>query len=195
MKKFILKSNNHEPTKRRAFLGRISLPAWLYSWRQRHSGHLVRGSDGRSDSSDSTVSTPTVDSTVRVNDATMQRGQNGTVTIDLSGTWDRGAVGFSVAFDPAQLAFVSAVRGSGVGGNVIYRESQRSSLGEIGILVATSPGTTFPAGTQELVVMTFTALSSGTANRSRLILATLRVCAPDHRRSAQPLPANWLNGS
>jgi hypothetical protein len=196
MKKFILKSNNHEPTKRRAFLGPISIACLaLFLAAAGIPGHLVRGSEGRSDSSDSTVSTPTVDSTVRVNDATMQRGQNGTVTIDLLALGSEGAVGFSVAFDPAQLAFVSAVRGSGAGGTSFIVNSQRSSLGEIGILVATSPGTTFPAGTQELVVMTFTALSSGTANPIAVNLGDSPVTRQIIDANAQPLPASWLNGS
>ena len=138
------------------------------------------------------------ETTVRINPATIQRGQNGIVSIDLvalGGQDPENAVAFSISFDPGQLSFVLAAAGSGASGANFIVNSTGVGSGKLSIAVVKSPGSSFTAGTHQLVLLTFFAQANGTANSTPLELVDVPVPRQVIDVNARPLSANWINGT
>ncbi len=135
---------------------------------------------------------------VRLNATTIQRSQTGSMTIDLTavgGANPENTINLSIAFDPTHLVFISAVPGAGIGGATLNVDSSLSGSGRVGLQVVKSPGTGFTAGTHELVVMTFLALSNITLPSTQIITTN----SPTNRimlaADGLPLTAIWHNGT
>jgi sugar lactone lactonase YvrE/lysophospholipase L1-like esterase len=97
---------------------------------------------------------------IAVTSTAIASGTSGTVAIALTGDGTENAAGFSVTFDTAHLTFVSAVAGSGAGAaSLVVNDTQQTS-GRVGLLLSLPAGQAWPAGTRELVVLTFAAASS-----------------------------------
>ncbi|MEP7271934.1 MAG: hypothetical protein ABI882_10560 [Acidobacteriota bacterium] len=107
-------------------------------------------------------------SLVRVNPTSIQRGQNGVVTFDLVSTGLENAVGFTVGFDPTQMTYVSSAAGSGTAGAAVNINAAQVGSGALIVTVAQSPGTTFTAGTRQLLTVTFNAVLAGVAPSSNV---------------------------
>ena len=136
--------------------------------------------------------------TVRINPATIQRGQNGVVSVDLvalGGPSPENAVAFSVSFDPLQLSFVMAAAGTGAQGANFTVNSAGAASGQLGIIVARNPGGAFIAGTNQIAVLTFGARASGTATSTSVNLTDIPTTREVVDINAQPLTATWLNGT
>ena len=151
---------------------------------------------GLSNSMGFTISPPLPKPTVRINDATIQRGQNGVVTIDLiSHGGQENSVGFSVGFDPAQLSFVQASAGSGAPGANVSVNTSGVASGHLGLIVAKSPGVTFSPGTNQIAVLNFIPKANGSAVSTRMDFADIPVPRQVVDVSARPLAANWIDGT
>lgn len=98
---------------------------------------------------------------VRIVSPTFVGGQNGTVIIEMDSLGDENAVGLSLSFNTAQLTFVSAVRGSDASAGSLNVNSNSAASGRVGLLLSLPSGQSFAAGTRQLVVVTFSASSSG----------------------------------
>lgn len=136
-------------------------------------------------------------SAVQINDSTIQRGQNGTVTVDLTavgGADPENTIGFSFFFDPTQLAFISAVPGSGAAGASLTINQSLLASGYIGFALAKSPGTGFPAGTNQILVITMLSLANGTALSTGTSFADVPIARELVSVNVQSLPASWMNG-
>jgi hypothetical protein len=90
-------------------------------------------------------------------------GADGSLTLRIMATWSGGenAAGFSVAFDPARLRFISAEAGAGAGDAIFYANTRRQSDGRLGFAVSRDIGTVFGATTVELARVRF--LATGNA--------------------------------
>jgi Concanavalin A-like lectin/glucanases superfamily/Immunoglobulin domain/Lectin C-type domain/Chitobiase/beta-hexosaminidase C-terminal domain len=78
------------------------------------------------------------------------------VPVVLLANGNENALSFSLSFDTAKLTFANAALGNGaIGGNLLLNTSQVSA-GRLGVLLALPAGTAFPAGTQQLVQISFT---------------------------------------
>ncbi len=134
-------------------------------------------------------------STVRLNHATIPRGQAGTVSIDLVALGGENNVRFSVRYNPSLVSFVSAATGSGATGATLTTDASLAASGRVGIELAHSAGIGFVAGTREIVLVTFQALAGGT----KPITATTFVNSPLGRRlldvNGSPQTAIWDNGA
>jgi hypothetical protein len=84
-------------------------------------------------------------------------GADGSLTLRIMATWTGGenAAGFSVAFDPARLRFVSAEAGGGVDGAIFHANTRRQSDGRLGFAVSRDIGTAYGATTLELARIRF----------------------------------------
>ncbi len=140
---------------------------------------------------------PPLPATIRINPATIPRGMQGMVTVDLlanGGSNAENTVRFSLSFDQSKLSFVSAVGGSS-GAGVTTNTSQTGS-GLLGITAAKSAGVGFAAGTNQIAVITFAAggaaqlgstpLSFGDSPLARDLIAI---------NGQSLLPANWTNST
>jgi uncharacterized protein (TIGR03437 family) len=131
-----------------------------------------------------------------INSTTIQRSQNGNVTIDLAangGTNGENTVSFSVGFDATQLSFVSAAPGSS-GASVTANTTQTGS-GFLGLTVSKPAGTAFSAGSNQIAVVTFLALSGGTQTSTLLSFGDGPVPRAITAIGGQSLPATWANGT
>lgn len=128
---------------------------------------------------------------VRTVSANIERGQNGTLTLELDAQGNENALGFSLSFDPAQLRFVSAIAGNGATGMTLNVNTNDAANGRIGIALALSTGQAFAAGTRQLMVVTFTALSSGNGATTAITLGDQPVSREIVDAAANSLTANW----
>jgi uncharacterized protein (TIGR03437 family) len=103
--------------------------------------------------------------TLRVVNTSIERGQNGTVSVEMDCVGDENTFGFSITFDQTRLTFVSAALGGGVpNGTVLILNDLQKQNGRVGIAVSLPVGASINAGTRQLVVLTFTALSGGASS-------------------------------
>jgi hypothetical protein len=100
---------------------------------------------------------PTTARLIVVTDGFLRPGQAGNVSINLQSLGDENALGFSLSFDPARLTYAGASLGGAAGGAILNINSNQLASGKLGIALALSAGTAFPAGTDELVKVNFRA--------------------------------------
>jgi Calx-beta domain-containing protein/uncharacterized protein DUF4214 len=92
---------------------------------------------------------------IRVVGKTLQAGANGTVNIELDSRGNENSLGFSLNFNPVQLSFVSATKGSNAGPATVNVNSASASSGRVGIAMALPAGSSFANGTRQILVVTF----------------------------------------
>jgi hypothetical protein len=85
-------------------------------------------------------------------------GQGGTVQVALKAQGDENALAFSISFDPARLAFVSA--GTSTAGAVLNVNANQAAQGRLGIALALPTSKSFAAGTEQLVNISFRPVAS-----------------------------------
>jgi hypothetical protein len=95
---------------------------------------------------------------LRVGDTKAALGQDVLVPIWLLAQGNENAVGFSLRFDPARLAFRSVALGEGAPGAMLQVNAAQAERGRLGVVLARSAGEAWPAGEAALVRVRFTAL-------------------------------------
>jgi hypothetical protein len=104
---------------------------------------------------------------VRLMDAHLLSGTVTNVPVKLEAQGDENALGFSVSFDPAKLHLVGTLPGEAAVGAVLNVNTNQLAAGRVGVALAMAAGGTFEAGSQELVVLRFSA-EAGTAGGTAL---------------------------
>ena len=132
---------------------------------------------------------------VRAMNASFQRGQNGTLVIELDAQGNENALGFSLNFDPAQLRFVSASVGSGAANASLNSNTNQAESGRVGIALALPTGLTFAAGSKQLLVVTFAALSGGAGATTTVAIADQPVGREIVDAAANSLTASWASAT
>ena len=128
---------------------------------------------------------------VRAMNTSFQRGQNGTLVIELDAQGNENALGFSLSFDPAQLRFVSASLGSGAANASLNSNTNQAESGRVGIALALPTGLTFAAGSKQLLVVTFAALNGGGGATTTVAIADQPVGREIVDAAANSLNATW----
>jgi hypothetical protein len=100
------------------------------------------------------------DRTLRVVDGKAAVGQTFTVSIELESLGDENAIGFSLNFDPAKLAYI----GASTADATLQVNALQAAQGRLGLALAKPAGQSFPAGLSTLVQVQFKALAAGSAN-------------------------------
>jgi hypothetical protein len=120
---------------------------------------------------------------------------NVTVPIVLLANGNENALGFSLNFNPALLSYVSANLGSGAVGGTLVVNSNPAPNGQLGIGIILPTGTSLPAGTQDVVDVTFTAAVLTNATVAQLTFGD----TPTVRKLSDPqaidLAANFVGGT
>ncbi len=98
-----------------------------------------------------------------ITNARLERGQQGTVTIELEAQGNENALGFSLNFDQTQLSYLSASVGSGATGATLNINTSQVSSGRVGIALALPAGQTLAAGARQIVVVSLAVSGSGNA--------------------------------
>jgi len=131
---------------------------------------------------------------VRAGSATLIRGENGEVSVELISQGDENAAGFSVNFDSGEMNFVAVTTGAGASGSTLNLNSNQVSLGRLGIAMALSPGATFTPGTNEIIRITFLPRLGGLATNGLISFGDAPVVREISSTSALVLPADYQNG-
>ncbi|HUR47685.1 MAG TPA: FG-GAP-like repeat-containing protein, partial [Candidatus Saccharimonadales bacterium] len=132
---------------------------------------------------------------VHVADASAAPGTSVAIPILLVGQGNENAVTFNIAFPPSILAYGSAQLGSGASEAVLNVNDSEAAVGRLGISLALSADHTLPAGTQELVVVTFN-VAAGIANTTVAISFGNQPLSPEISDTlANVLTASYLGGS
>ncbi len=77
------------------------------------------------------------------------------VPINLVAVGDENALGFSINFDPTVLTVTGVTLGSGASGGTVLSNMNLTASGKLGVAVSLPANTAFPAGTQEVVRISF----------------------------------------
>ena len=125
------------------------------------------------------------------------------VPIALVANGNENALGFSLIFAPGDmpprpgLRFVRVDLGAGAPGGTLVVNSNSLASGQLGVLVAMPLGTTFRAGSQQVVVVQFQVSGSGVETNSGAAFITFGN-QPVVRQLSDPqanaLPATYLGG-
>jgi hypothetical protein len=115
-----------------------------------------------------------------------------TVPVNLLALGTENAVGFSLDYDASVLTYSGVSLGSGGAGAALITNS--TFAGKLGITVILPPNTTFSAGTQQLVQVTFQAALVSTTVHSSITFGGLPTSELVSDPSPAILPALYLPG-
>jgi hypothetical protein len=116
-----------------------------------------------------------------------------TLPILLAANGNENGLAFSLHFPPL-LNFTSAALGSNAVGASLFLNTNQISPGWVGFAVAFPAGATIPAGTQELVEVTFTTGIVTNTTTALLAFGDIPIGRGLSDPSAAPLAANYING-
>jgi hypothetical protein len=130
---------------------------------------------------------------VSAGSATVQSGTNIRVPVRLMALGDENALGFSVTFDPAILSFTRVSGGAATSDATVNINSKSSSAGTLGFAVARPSGTTFEAGSNELLTLEF-AVAPSASGSTAVSFSTGPVRQEVSTADAAAVPAQYRNG-
>jgi hypothetical protein len=93
--------------------------------------------------------------TVQVANSSGGGGATITVPVLMTAQGDENAIGFSLNFDTTYLTNPSATLGTGAAGATLNTNSSQAASGRFGLVLSLPTGQTFPAGTAQLLNVTF----------------------------------------
>jgi uncharacterized protein (TIGR03437 family) len=132
---------------------------------------------------------------VRIAPASLERGQNGSVVIEIEAQGGESALGFSLSFDTAQLQFISASVGRDATGATLNVNSSQAGAGRVGIVLALPTGQSLSAGARQIVVLNFASAANGNATATTLSFGDQPVAREIADANARAVAANFNNGS
>ena len=121
------------------------------------------------------------------------RGTALTLPVSLQSQGNENAIGFSLSFDPTVLKYVSTAKGSAAASATLNVNSNQVASGILGVALALSGGSNFTNGMQEVVRVTFTALTSTT--NSSVTFSDAPVLRAISDPLANELSATYSNGA
>ncbi len=133
---------------------------------------------------------------VRIVSQSTSAGANAVVPVQLLATGSENAVGFTILFDPAKLAYVSAVVGAQATDASLNTKSSQLGAGKLGIALAKPTNTMWTAGTQEVIKVTFTvnaSLAGGTM--TTLTFGDTPILREISDATANALPGGYQGGT
>ncbi|MEY2407946.1 MAG: hypothetical protein QOF48_616, partial [Verrucomicrobiota bacterium] len=135
------------------------------------------------------------DSVVRATDIQVARGATNTMPIYLDSVGIDNGVQFSLCFDPANLKYVIAVRGSNASGSTFFINTNQLSSGRLGLFLGLPTGVPFNPGRQHIIDVSFRSVT-GVPPAS----VTVSMCDQPLSREvvdveANPIPANYSNAT
>jgi hypothetical protein len=139
--------------------------------------------------------TPQMDSltTIKVVGSPLQRGQDTAVTIELDSQGDANAVAFTLNFDPAVLTYRSLEWIDDAGIPVRVVNANEVAGGRIAIVAGASAGTSLPAGTRQLMRLSFAVAAASAASESTIGFAEQPALREVASAAATELTAEFQN--
>ncbi len=137
----------------------------------------------------------TTSRTLRLIANNLERGQQGSVTVELEAQGNENALGFSLTFDPAQLSFVSAKTGKDAASAALNVNASQVAGGRVGIALALPAGQKLAAGARQIVVLTFAVSSTGNVTSTAIGFGDQPVAREVVDVNASTLPAEFAEST
>jgi hypothetical protein len=122
-------------------------------------------------------------------------GSTTVVPVRLSANGNENALSFSINYTSNLLAFSGVTLGSGATNASLFYNLSQTNNGRLGILLGLGSGQTFPAGTQELLLVSFNVIApAATTNRTTaLTFGDVPTSRQLSDAAAVVLPAGYSN--
>jgi Concanavalin A-like lectin/glucanases superfamily/Immunoglobulin domain len=172
--------------------GHIAVTDWVQAGRFADALDPLSPAGGPTNEVSSAGAGPSLARWLEVADATLTQGQPGIISVTLNSQGNENALGFTLVFDPALLSFESVDLGSDDSGATLLVNTNQIANGQLGIALALPIGTSFAAGTREILQLNMLAASSGNGLMSFSDQPVLREIS-DIMGNA--LPASYSSGS
>ena len=104
--------------------------------------------------------------------STATNGQTVSVPVNLVASGSENALGFNVAFDPAQLTLQGIAKGSAAGSTVMNVNTNQAATGRLGVTLALNSGNVFASGTNQIAKLSFKVLNQASGNLGVAFAAT-----------------------
>jgi hypothetical protein len=174
--------------------GAIKVTDWVQAGRYAAGFETLTPAGGPTNEQVTAGPSPSATRLLASSDATVVQGQSTSVSVTLTAQGNENALGFSLSFDPALVTFTSAALGAGGSGATLYVNSSQAASGRLGFALAVSTGAVFPAGTKELIRVTFQAAPAGSGGFSAAF-GDLPVPREVSDAGANALPVSFINGN
>jgi hypothetical protein len=133
-------------------------------------------------------------SQIAIVSSTLIAGQTNRVIVSLTALGNETALGFSLAFDPANLTFVRGTLVNTSAPTSLNINSSLAASGKLAVVVGQEIGTTFEAGSNHLIALDFAVASSARGNLA-LSFSDTPLAREVSDIQANVLAANWLAGN
>jgi len=173
--------------------GQLKVTDWVQTGRYFSGADPLSILGGPTSELSPTNASPSISRLLYPSSTNMSQGQSATVSVKLDTQGNENAVGFTLGFDPTAFTFGSVTLGSGMSGVNLIANTSQTGTGKLGVILALSPGSTFAAGTKELVKVNLTA-SPSTSGAFPLTLTDLLVTRCISDPLANELPASYSDG-
>lgn len=130
---------------------------------------------------------------VRAVDTTFVRGQLNNLVIQLDAQGNENTLGFSLNYDTSLLSFAAATLGSGASGATLIVNATQTASGRLGIAVGLPGGQHFATGTQQIVLVSFTAQAAGPIVTTPVTFGDQPVLRRVADVNANPVSATYVN--
>jgi uncharacterized protein (TIGR03437 family) len=131
---------------------------------------------------------------VRVVPTDAVAGQSVNVVIQLAALGNENAVGFTLKFNPAIFSNPAVVLGSDATGGLLNFNPDPVK-GTLGVAIALATGQTFPAGTRQIAIVSFSVAANAPAGPSAITFIDMPVKSEISDASANALMATFTPGS
>lgn len=173
--------------------GQLKVTDWVQAGRYLAGAEPLVAIGGPAVETNATVAGTSINRRLVVMNTNVASGQIGTVLVNLEAQGDENAVGFTLAYNPAALTFVSLEPGDAATGASFVVNTNQATNGRIGVVLALDQGTTFPAGNRELAKVNFaTSVATGVFPLTLADYLATR-CVSDEM--ANELPVGFVSGS
>ncbi|NOS68555.1 MAG: hypothetical protein HOP33_01315, partial [Verrucomicrobia bacterium] len=140
-----------------------------------------------------TVNFPTA--VIRVLGSNVPSGATFSVPVQLVANGNENALGFTLNYTTSRLSYEDITLGSGAAGGSLLVNTSQTNLGRLGVAIALPSGSTFAAGTQELVRVSFKSAVLASQVSTTLNFGDLPVGRELSDAPGNPLPVNFANAS
>jgi hypothetical protein len=146
-------------------------------------------------SSNATLSVTFPPATVRVLDTPAAGGAPVTVPVVLVANGNENALGFSLNFQPSLLTYTGLTLGSDAASATLIVNDTTAANGSVGAAVSLPSGTTFNAGTQQVVLVSFVAAAVTHVGTAAISFGDAPILREVSDSQAHALPASYAGGT
>jgi len=140
----------------------LKVTDWVQAGRYLAGADFLVAVGGPSVETNAAIAGPSGSRRLVVENAIGNSGQVVTASVDLEAQGDENAVGFTLAYNPVAISFVRLEPGDATGSATFVVNTNQTSNGRVGVILALNQGTTFNPGVRRLAKMNFATSTAGT---------------------------------